>query len=454
MNKIDGKVQLGDLAEARVEQSGPRGRKFIYVDIGSIDRETKCIVEPKVLPSSKAPNRAKQVLKSGDVLVSMTRPNLNAVSIVPPDLDGAIGSTGFHVLRPRNAEPKFLFYAVQTPAFVGAMCQRVQGALYPAVRPKDISAFCIQPFSLPQQRRIVSEIEKQFTRLETGVATLQSVQAKLKRYRASILNAACEGRLVPTEADLARKENRSYETGEQLLLRILKDRREKWNGKGKYKEPNAAKFGNLPSLPAGWTWCMSDAVFFFITSGSRGWAKYYSEAGPVFLRIGNLNHEDIRLDLTDLQHVTPPGGAEGTRTAVEPNDILVSITADVGMVALVPEKLGEAYINQHVALARPVSSVCAEYIAYYLCGSEGGWRQLKKLQRGATKVGLGLDDIRSVPIPLPPLAEQQRIVAEVERNLSVVEELEAVVTANLQRGTRLRQSILQRAFSSGATEKA
>jgi type I restriction enzyme S subunit len=117
------------------------------------------------------------------------------------------------------------------------------------------------------------------------------------------------------------------------------------------------------------------------------------------------------------------------------------------MVGLVPEGLGEAYINQHVALARPLSSVCPAYIAYYLCASEGGWGHLKKLQRGATKVGLGLDDIRSVPVPLPPLAEQIRIVAEVERRLSVVDELESLVKTNLQRATRLRQSILKRAFS-------
>ena len=112
--KEGGKVPLGDLTETRVEQSGPQGREFTYVDIGSIDRDTKRIVDPKVLQSSKAPSRARQVLKAGDVLVSMTRPNLNAVALVPPDLDSAIGSTGFHVLRARDAAPGFLFYAVQT----------------------------------------------------------------------------------------------------------------------------------------------------------------------------------------------------------------------------------------------------------------------------------------------------------------------------------------------------
>ena len=207
------------------------------------------------------------------------------------------------------------------------------------------------PF-IDEQRWIVGEIEKQFTRLEAGVTALRRVLTNLKRYRAAVLKAACEGRLVPTEAELAREESRSYETGEQLLQRILTERRKNWTGRGKYKDPAAHNTANLPPLPAGWTWCLSDAVFSFITSGSRGWAEYYSETGPLFLRIGNLEHENIRLDLSEIQHVIPPAGAEGVRTVVQLHDILLSITADVGMVGLVPEGLGEAYINQHVALAR------------------------------------------------------------------------------------------------------
>ena len=86
-----------------------------------------------------------------------------------------------------------------------------------------------------EQREIVAEIEKQFTRLEAGVAGLRRVQANLKRYRAAVLKAACEGKLVPTEAELARQQGRTYETGAQLLERILTDRRQKWNERGHTK---------------------------------------------------------------------------------------------------------------------------------------------------------------------------------------------------------------------------
>ncbi len=189
-------MPLGEITEPRISQTGPTGRGFTYVEIGSIELDTKRIVVPKALQTSKAPSRAKQVLRRGDVLVSMTRPNRNAVALVPDELDGAIGSTGFHVLRAKEAEPEFLFYAVQTTDFIDSLCEKVQGALYPAVRPRDITCFRVPVFSLPEQRWIVAEIEKQFTRLEAGVAALRRVRANLKRYRAAVLKAACEGRLV------------------------------------------------------------------------------------------------------------------------------------------------------------------------------------------------------------------------------------------------------------------
>jgi len=119
------------------------------------------------------------------------------------------------------------------------------------------------------------------------VASLKRVQTALKRYRASVLKAACEGRLVPTEAELARKENRSYETGEQLLRRILKQRRERWNGKGKYKEPRVPQA--LPDkLPDGWAWASWDQVA-FSQNGRPFKSAEYQSSGFKLLRPGNLH---------------------------------------------------------------------------------------------------------------------------------------------------------------------
>src|SRR5262245_11422634 len=102
-------------------------------------------------------------------------------------------------------------------------------------------------------------------------------------------------------------------------------------------------------LPDGWSKTTSGELFIYITSGSRGWAQYYAHEGAKFIRVGNLTHRAIRLDLNDIQHVRPPAGPEARRTLVQIGDLLISVTADVGMVALAPDGIGEAYVNQHVA---------------------------------------------------------------------------------------------------------
>ena len=115
---------------------------------------------------------------------------------------------------------------------------------------------------MAKQREIVAELEKQFSRLDEAVANLQRVKANLKRYKASVLKAAVEGRLVETEASLACREGRTFETGEQLLQRILEERRAKRAGRGKYKEPDAVSQSELDVLPDGWTWITVDSIAF------------------------------------------------------------------------------------------------------------------------------------------------------------------------------------------------
>jgi type I restriction enzyme S subunit len=110
----------------------------------------------------------------------------------------------------------------------------------------------LPPF--PEQQAIVSKIEQLFSDLDNGIDNFRKAQAQLKFYRQSVLKAACEGRLVPIEAELARAEGHEYEAAEVLLGRILKGRREKWNGKGKYKEAAAPDTNDLPALPEGWCW--------------------------------------------------------------------------------------------------------------------------------------------------------------------------------------------------------
>ena len=119
------KCQIGDVTSPITK--GAPDAEFTYIDIASINNSTKAITEPKQLPPEKAPSRARQHLRTGDVLVSMTRPNLNAVALVPDCHDGAIGSTGFDVLRGDGVTPEWLFSHVRSPRFVGEMTRKVQG---------------------------------------------------------------------------------------------------------------------------------------------------------------------------------------------------------------------------------------------------------------------------------------------------------------------------------------
>ena len=155
-----------------------------------------------------------------------------------------------------------------------------------------------------EQHRIVAAIETQFTRLDAAVAALKRAQANLRRYKAAVLKAACEGRLVPTEAELARAEGRDYEPADVLLRRILAERRARWEAEHpgkKYKEPALPDVEDLPELPEGWVWAALDQLTWHITSGSRGWAKYYSNQGSIFVRAQDVKTDD--LVLSNIAHV-------------------------------------------------------------------------------------------------------------------------------------------------------
>jgi type I restriction enzyme, S subunit len=147
----------------------------------------------------------------------------------------------------------------------------------------------------------------------------------------------------------------------------------------------------------------------FLTSGSRGWAQYYSSNGSLFLRIQNV--KDGKLILDEIQYVNVPDSAEAERTRVQAGDLLISITADLGRTAVIPENLGTAYINQHLVLVRlDQTRAYPDYISRFLA-SERGQTQFQKLDRGGVKSGLNFNDIRQIRIPLPPIATQKKIAA-------------------------------------------
>mgnify|MGYP000271130932 CR=1 FL=1 len=253
-----------------------------------------------------------------------------------------------------------------------------------------------------QQDSIVAEIEKQFSRLDEAVANLKRVKANLKRYKAAVLKAAVEGRLVETEAERARREGRSHETGARLLQRILETRRSQWKGKGKYKEPAEPDTTGLPELPEGWVWATIEQLTWLVTSGSRGWGDYYSDEGVLFIRAQDIKTDS--LNVGGVARVTIPKGAEGTRSSVSSQDILITITgANVTKSALVPALDEVAFVSQHVALLKLNLPKMAPFVFAWIVSPSNGRKLLESWAYGAGKPGLSLEQIRSLPVALPPM---------------------------------------------------
>jgi type I restriction enzyme S subunit len=434
-------MQLGEITEPKIDQSGPPlTGDFTYVDIGSVDNGAKRIVEPKVMPVANAPSRARQRLRTGDVLVSMTRPNLNAVALVPPELDGAIGSTGFHVLRAsQRVLPKWLYYAVQTRQFVGEMSDLVQGALYPAVRPKDIRAFDLPVPMLDEQRRIVAEIEKQFSRLDEAVANLKRVKANLKRYKAAVLKAAVDGRLVPTEAELARREGRGYENAAQLLGRVLEGRRRQ--AKGRYKEPDTQDTGALPALPEGWVWASAEQCCASVRDGTHDTPAYVTSGIPL---VTSKNLLDDGIDFDNTKHISVADHHEiSRRSAVARGDVLFAMIGTVGNPTKV--KTERPFSIKNVGLFKGDDDcLSAAYLCHWLSSPVlCAW--LRPRLKGTTQKFAPLGLLRELPIALPPRSEQDRIVAEVDRQLSTVAAFERSASAEIG-SAQLRRAILHEVF--------
>lgn len=191
----------------------------------------------------------------------------------------------------------------------------------------------------------------------------------------------------------------------------------------------------LGDVPVGWEVMSLKRDLDYLTSGSRGWAENYSAKGELFIRIANLTRGTVGLDLTDIQRVEVPEGAEGSRTKVKPGDVLFSITAYLGSVAVVPDGLESAYVSQHIALARlrklRLSSKWVGYVALSVVGQT--WFDTKSY--GGTKIQLSLDDVRDLPIPVPSLVEQTAIVEFLETELTKFDTL----TAEAQRAIDLLQ---------------
>jgi type I restriction enzyme, S subunit len=363
----------------------------VYVDIGSIDTQCKVIVNPKRLESESAPSRAKQNIRKDDVLVSMTRPNLNAVALVPEELDGAVASTGFQVLRTAQLEPRWLYYFTQTDTFVRTMSARVQGVLYPAIRPSDIFNHALPLAPLSEQRRIVAEIESLLSDLDAGVRSLNANNERLRVLRSAVLNSV-------------------FSCSRYTLAPLSK----------------------------------------LIASGPKNGlykpADCYGLGVPI-VRIDDFQDEFLRQ--VDQLRKLKIDAAEFVSYGLREGDLLinrVNSMSHLGKCLVVPPHLCSAVFESNIMRISLTSDVDPRWVALFLQSPVGRGRLIKNAKQAVNQASINQADVGSTLIPLPCRAEQVDRVSELDRQLTANRQLRQDILLALTRAARLRRSILKQAF--------
>ena len=376
------------------------------------------------------------------------------VASIPLTTNQAIAFTD-----PSPVQSKYLFYYLMHRRH--DLTTEGKGGTQQNISQTVIKAFPFLLCPLPEQERIVAALENELTKLYAAVAGLERVQANLKRYRASVLQSAVEGRLVPTEAELARKEDRDYEPAEVLLDRILAERRHRWEGaelerlkakgkppaddnwKSKYKEPTPPAVEGLPALPEGWRYSSLESLFFNITDGDHQ-APPRSDSGIPFLVIGNMRTGTVKYATARF---VPAEYYESLDPLRRPKvgDVLYSVTGSFGIPAQVREDR-EFCIQRHIAILRPGEHLNAAFFARVLA-SDLVLRQAEEVATGTAQKTVPLKGLRGFVVPVPPAAEQRRILAEIDRLWSIATVIELSASVGEKRCNSLRQSILAWTFA-------
>ena len=372
----------GDWVETRDQDPEGNVRLTQLADVGDGKWINK---SARFLTSEKAKQLRCTYLRSGDLLVARMPDPLGRCCVFPGDSMPCVTVVDVCVVRPNQnrVDNRYLMHVINAPHGRRGIARHMTGTTRRRVSRKNLSKVEIPLPPLTEQRQI-----------------------------AGILDAADALRAKRREA-LAQLDT--------LLQSTFLD-----------------MFGDPVTNPMGWEVVSVGDEIGFLTSGSRGWAKYYAKDGDTFIRIQNL--KDGQLDLGDIAFVKAPESAEAKRTTVEPGDVLLSITADLGRTAVVPRGIAKAHINQHLAILR-FTSLNPVFVSYQLA-SKGGQAQFDRLNREGVKAGLNFNDVKSIRLANPPLALQHRFAAIVQS----IEQQKASHRAHLAELDTLFASLQSRAF--------
>lgn len=372
------------------------------------------------------------------------RINVGSIGINEENLKGCV-SPAYVVFKTKNGLlPKFLFFYLKSDYGIHLInWYGNRGGVRNALRYSDLCNIDIPDIRKLDQQALLDKFSFAAERIDELSKEIEKQKSYAKKLRANILQDAIEGKLTADwrEKHPVKKGDPNYDS-DALFEKIQAEKQEK--GKKQKPLPAISDDEKPFAIPTGWKWVRLGDLVIDITSGSREWAKYYSESGALFLRMGNLSKNSFNLRLDNLQYVNVPDNSEGKRTRLQAGDLLFSITADIGNLGLIPENFQEAYINQHTARIRFLERQRTTFFPYVLLSPCLKSQYLPNAH--GMKNSFRLDTLSFLKIPLPPLAEQNEIVARVEKHLETITQLETQIATRETLTKQLMQGLLKDAF--------
>lgn len=394
-----------------------------------------CELEPK--------DPTKYFLNTGDIVVARAG-SVGKSFLMREDVRDAVFASYLVRFTPRISS-EYVHFFMQSRRYWEQIEEKSAGIAIPNVNASKLSAIKLPLPPLGEQERIVEKIEALFAELDKGEESLRQVQTLLASYRQSVLKAAVTGELT---ADWRAERAGQLEHGRDLLDRILKARRENWQGRGKYKEPADPDAEFLFDVPATWEWASLSQLSFI--KGGITVDRKREPADPVtlpYLRVANV--QNGYLDLGEIKEITVDRD-KAEQCLLEPGDILLNEGGD-------RDKLGRGWVwsgeidpcihQNHVFRARPVlPELCSKFISYY-SNAFGQPFFMRKGRQSVNLASISMTAISGLPIPLPSIEEQEEIVNAIETKLATVSDIVKTCEAEFARSAALRQSILKDAFS-------
>jgi type I restriction enzyme S subunit len=334
-----------------------------------------------------ADSQSNKSVFSGDVIVVHTGSNVGLACIVPEKYDKCHTFTTLIVTTSDILLNTFLTYCINS-SYGKAEVNRLKfGFGKDNLNVKEFKCFYTIIPEYIEQVKICNFLDHETAKIDTLIEKQQQLIQLLKEKRQAVISHAVTKGLNPDVP--------------------MRDSGVEWLGE----------------VPEHWTITRAKFLFDFVTSGSRGWAEYYSDDGALFFRITNLTRDTIEPKLESIQNVTPPRGCEGERSKISKNDLLISITADLGSVCVANEEVSGGYVSQHVSLCRPNGNVAsARWLGFYFL-SDIAKEQFNGSGYGGTKIQLSLEDIRELWVVKPRDEEQIKIAEYIERQIKYFEKL-------------------------------